>query len=267
VSEHLDLLALVYSGLHTGIYPLLDESLEPRSPDLLFDMAGEHLAPDSRLLDVGCRDAAHLVRLVETHDLVGVGIDPLSRHVGLAAEAIELAGLRHRVVIARASMERLPVATHSIDFVWCRDVVEHVDDLAAGLAEVARVLVPAGHSLLYTDFATERLEPQEAAQSFEPRGIVAHNMDEHLVEADFARAGLVIRRKEVVGTEWREHAEERTQPVSRDLLRLARLRRRRAEVVERFGQDVYDRAEGGLQWAAYQLMGKLQPTVYLLAAS
>jgi hypothetical protein len=55
--------------------------------------------------------------------------------------------------------------------------------------------------------------------------------------------------------------------VSRDLLRLARLRRRRAEIVERFGPDVYDRAEGGLLWAAYQLMGKLQPTVYVLARS
>jgi SAM-dependent methyltransferase len=121
VSEHLDLLARVYSGVHTGIYPLLDESLEPRSPELLFDLAREHLAPGSRVLDVGCRDAAHLVRLVVDHDVAGVGIDPLSRHVGLAADAVERAQLRHRILIAQAVMELLPVASGSIDPVCCRE--------------------------------------------------------------------------------------------------------------------------------------------------
>jgi hypothetical protein len=64
VSEHLDLLARVYSGQHIGIYPLLDESLNPRSPELLFDVAASYVSPGSRMLDMGCRDAAHLIRLV-----------------------------------------------------------------------------------------------------------------------------------------------------------------------------------------------------------
>jgi hypothetical protein len=39
--------------------------------------------------------------------------------------------------------------------------------------------------------------------------------------------GLAIDAMRVVGTEWREFAEERTQPASRALLRLSRLRRQR----------------------------------------
>jgi hypothetical protein len=68
----------------------------------------------------------------------------------------------------------------------------------------------------------------------------------------------------VIGTEWREHEEERTQPVSRDLLRLARLRRRREEIVEEYGQELYDVSQASLQWKTYLFLGKLQPTMYLL---
>ncbi len=79
----------------------------------------------------------------------------------------------------------------------------------------------------------------------------------------FENAGLAVERKDVVGTEWREYAEERTRPASRALLRLSRLRRQRNTVVERYGEDVYDYVEANLHWEAYQLLGKLQPTLVL----
>jgi hypothetical protein len=64
--------------------------------------------------------------------------------------------------------------------------------------------------------------------------------------------------------EWREHAEERTQPVSRALLRLSRLRRQRDELVAEHGQDIYDHIETNLHWEVFQFLGKLQPVVYVL---
>jgi hypothetical protein len=54
------------------------------------------------------------------------------------------------------------------------------------------------------------------------------------------------------------------QPVSRDLLRLARLRRQSSRIVEKVGQDIYDHVQSNLHWAVYQFLGKLQPTLYLL---
>jgi hypothetical protein len=47
-------------------------------------------------------------------------------------------------------------------------------------------------------------------------------------------------------------------------LRLARLRRRSAEVIDRFGGDKYDLWEASLHWLAYLLLAKLEPVVYVL---
>jgi SAM-dependent methyltransferase len=201
---------------------------------------------------------------LHAHDVTGVGIDPLDRYVSLAEASVAQAGLLDRTSIAKGVMEHIPAASNSFDFIWCRDVLEHVEHLDAGLAEMVRVLRPGTRMLIYTDFATDLLSPQEAAANFEPRGIVSTNMDERNVEAAFARAGLRIDRRDIIGSEWREYAEERSRPVARDLLRLARLRRRGEEIIERFGQDIYNRAKGGLQWSAYQLLGKLQPTMYIV---
>lgn len=52
--------------------------------------------------------------------------------------------------------------------------------------------------------------------------------------------------------------------MSRALLRLSRLRRQRDALVERFGQDIYDHVEANLHWEAFQFLGKLLPTVYIL---
>ena len=46
------------------VYEVLDESLAPSGPVSLHDLAGSYLAPGSRVLDAGCRDAAHLIRLI-----------------------------------------------------------------------------------------------------------------------------------------------------------------------------------------------------------
>ena len=74
----------------------------------------------------------------------------------------------------------------------------------------------------------------------------------------------MIERKDVIGTEWREYEEERTQPVSEALLRLARLRRRRLEVIAKHGQEMYDLMQASLSWLPFQLLGKLKPIVYIL---
>ncbi len=93
---------------------------------------------------------------------------------------------------------------------------------------------------------------------------VPDNLNEATVEATFAAADLTVTRKDVIGTEWREYLEERTGPASQALLRLARLRRERAEIIERFGADIYNHVEANLHWEVYQFLGKLQPTMYVL---
>jgi SAM-dependent methyltransferase len=257
-------LARVYSEETWDVYAALDESLAPCGPDSLYDLAGNYLATGSRLLDAGCRDAAHLIRLIQLYDVTGVGVDPVEVHIERARSAIESAGVADRADVFVGAMQDLPFPDGHFDFVWCRDVVEQVDDLDAAFREAFRVLTPGGYMLVYTTFATDGLSTQEAELLSRHLGNVPANLIEANVEAAFVRAGFAIERKDVIGTEWREDTEERTRAVSRDLLRLSRLRRQRDSLVHRFGQDIYDSVEANLHWGIFQFLGKLLPTVYVL---
>jgi SAM-dependent methyltransferase len=262
--EHLDHISRVYSPRHHALIETLDRSLDPRGPEMLLDAAARHLRQQSRILDIGCRDARYLIRLVQDHDCGGVGFDPVDWHVERARAAVDEAGLGERIEITKGVIEQIEQPDDHFDFIWCRDVLELVEGLDRGLLEAARVLKRDGRMLIYTVFATDLLEPGEAAMISGPLGSDPANLDEESMEAAFERAGLVVERKDVIGTEWREYEEERTRPVSRDLLRLARLRRTRAEIVEEYGQDLYDRAQASLHWLTYLFLGKLQPTMYVL---
>jgi SAM-dependent methyltransferase len=254
----------VYGPETWDVYELLDRSLDPRGPEVMLALATERLTPTSVVLDVGCRDASHLIQLVRATGASGVGIDPLGRFVERAREAVAEAGLDARIQIVEGVMQDIPWPDASFDLVWCRDVIEIVEPLGPAIAEVARVLRPGGHLIVYTVFATDRMEPKEAALLAQSLAVVPANLVEEKVEAAFGRAGLAVARKEVIGTEWREHAEERTTPVSRDLLRLARLRRQRDRIIQDAGEEIYGHIESTLHWLVYVFLGKLLPTIYVL---
>jgi ubiquinone/menaquinone biosynthesis C-methylase UbiE len=257
-------LSRVYSEETWRVYDLLDEGLAPCGPDALYDMAAAYLTAGSRVLDAGCRDAAHLIQLVQRNGVTGVGVDPVDIHIDRARAAVEAAGVADRVEVFVGTMQDLPFPDGHFDFVWCRDVVEQVDDLEPALRESARVLSPTGHMLVYTAFATDRLSLEETELLNRHLGNVPDNLIERNVEDAFAKAGLTIERKRVIGTEWREYLEEQSGTTSHALLQLSRLRRQRDVFVERFGQDIYDHVEANLHWGVFQFLGKLVPTVYVL---
>jgi SAM-dependent methyltransferase len=262
-SQQIAYMKFVYGVDDAELVSLLSESLAPRPPEFLLDLATPLLTSESRLLDVGCRDARHLIPLVLRSGCTGVGIDPVERNIDRARAAVAAADLGQRIEIRCGVMEQIEESDSSIDVVWCRDVLEVIPDLHAGLSEVARVLKPGGSAVIYTVFATPRLEPHEAA-ALHAVGNVPQNLDRVRVEGVFELVGFHVERLEEIGTEFREYDEERTQPVSESLLRLARLRRRREEVIGRFGRDKYDLWEASLQWLAYLLMGKVEPVAYVL---
>jgi ubiquinone/menaquinone biosynthesis C-methylase UbiE len=264
MDDHLRAVSRVYGPETWDVYELLDRSLDPRGPEVMLALAAERLTPTSVVLDVGCRDASHLIQLVRSTGARGVGIDPLGRFVDRAREAVAEAGLDARIQIVQGVMQEIPWPDSSFDVVWCRDVIEIVAELEPAIAEVARVLRPGGHAVVFTVFATDRLEPGEAALLAQNLAVVPANLDEDMVEGAFGRAGLAVALKDAIGTEWREYAEERTRPASQDLLRLARLRRRRDRIVQDSGEEIYRHIESNLHWLVYQFLGKLLPTIYVL---
>jgi cyclopropane fatty-acyl-phospholipid synthase-like methyltransferase len=247
------------------VYERLDTSLEPRGPELLFDIAAEHISEGDTVLDGGCRDGAQLIELARRHpSITGVGVEPVEIHVERAVAAVHEAGLDDRITIHRGVLHDVPVDAGAIDFVWCRDVLVQVDDLVGGLRGLHRAMSPDARLLAYSAFATDRLDGQDLEMMRRHLGWLEGNVRRERMESAYDEAGFVIERVEEIGTEWRELGEERTQSTSRSLLHLARLRRQRDEIVAWRGQEIYDHIEANLHYEVFLFLGKFEPVIHVL---
>ena len=258
----------------------LDESLRPRGPEMLYDLVAEFgLAPGSRAVDVGCGEGEHTERLATRFGFDVLGVDPVPRHVELTGERAAsgtreraasgtgeraASGIRVRAVLG--SVERLPVGDGTTDLIWCRDVLVHVSDLDLAYAEFRRVLRPGGRALIYQMYATDLLEPREAAAVFATMGVVPASADPRTTERAIAAAGLRVDACLELGPEWGEFAAENGGDPGRKLLNAARLRRDPARYIARFGAEAYEIMLGDSRWHVYRMLGKLSPRVYLLTA-
>jgi SAM-dependent methyltransferase len=243
-----------WAGDENALDTELDHSLNPRGTDWLFTYFAE-LGPQSGQLvvDVGARDAGGAIRLVREHGMRAIALDPVPLHVERAREAAK--GLNVEVV--QAAIEDMPIEDGSADWIWCRDVLVHVD-AARGFAECARILRPAGQMLAYVTCATDSLEPREADELFAALAIVPESTEPAILERRASDAGLTLTAKIELAGEWRERMieDEKWSPGA-DLLRLSRLQRRAIN-----GEHAAAYA-AGRRWGIYQLLGKLCPTIYL----
>jgi len=255
----------LYGELWADENPLdveLQESLEPRGTEWLFAAFAElGPQPGQLVVDVGARDGAHTIRLVREHGLRAIALDPVPKHVELARRAVTEAGVD--VEVAEAGVEAMPIADGVADWIWCRDVLVHVE-LERGFAECARILRPGGQMLAYVTCATDLLEPREAATLFDALAIVPESTDPDALDRHAAAAGLTLVSSTPLGGEWRERMiEDAAWDPGEDLLRLSRLHRREEELVERHGAARVAAYAAARAWGVYQLLGKLRPTIYL----
>src|SRR5262245_6809489 len=180
----------------------LARSLTPRDAGVLYDLFAElGVGVDDLVVDVGARDAGYAVELARRFGCRAVAVDPVSIHAEWAVKTIDEAGLGERVRFELAGIEALPLAEGAADLVWCRDVLNHVD-LERGLAECGRVLRPGGGMLVYQTFATDLMEPQEAARLYRSMAIVPANMDDARFERTAGASGFAVLRKDVMDSEW-----------------------------------------------------------------
>ena len=241
-------------------------SLNPRGSDMLYDLFAR-LKPtaESEVIDIGCRDASYAIELATRCGCQLLAIDPAPIHIEHARNKIAEAGLTHQVRAILAAIEEIPANDASIDLIWCRDMLNHVD-VRRGLAECTRVLKPGGQMLVYQTFATPALEAQEAARIYAAMAIIPQNMGEAFFQEAVRNAGLLIIARDVISSEWRERwAEEGSTALQEDLLWLARMRRNEDAFIAQAGRERYEATYTGCLWGIYQMLGKLQPTVYLLA--
>ena len=69
MEDHLQKISRVYGPETWDVYDVLDRSLHPRGPDVMLTLATELVTPASVVLDVGCRDAAHLIMTMPEYQM------------------------------------------------------------------------------------------------------------------------------------------------------------------------------------------------------
>jgi SAM-dependent methyltransferase len=149
--------------------------------ELVTEMIGRYVtAPNAVIVDVGCGTGATARALGRFGRVVGVDFSPL------AMEACASRGLSE---LLRARAEAIPLASGSIDGVVATDIIEHLDDDLAALAEFRRILKPGGHAVI-TVPAYQFLWSEHDLALMHRRRYVASQIGELADRAGFRRIRL-----------------------------------------------------------------------------
>jgi ubiquinone/menaquinone biosynthesis C-methylase UbiE len=214
------------------------------------------VGPGRTLLDLGCgkgREACALAKQLGCHV---IGVDALPGTLHLARDRISSEGLEGQVSLVCGSVEALPLPDGSVDFVWCRDTLNHTADLARTLAECARVLRPAGRMMNYSALKTDWLEPGEERRVTQPLGINPATLVATQVAEAFQAAGLRILEQATTDQRDSRYHEEIDPNGGRDVMRLARILHARERITALLGAEDYERLVAYHLWNCYLLIGK-----------
>ena len=258
-----------YPRIEDEINAFVGESLGPRGPDTVYDVVAHlGLPAGAAVVDVGCGEGGNAVELVRRFGFSVTGVDPLARHLELATAAAVEAGVSDATRFVPGSAEAIPVGDRSIDLVWCREVLYHVPDLVSAFREMQRVLRrDRGRVVLSQLYATDLLEPREAAALWGLTGVDPRSADLAHVESAMAAGGLRIVERIDLHSETGEWAQEQDGKAGRELLAVARLRRDPQRYVDRFGRAAYETKLGDALWHVNRMMGKLSSRIHVLEAA
>ena len=100
--------------------------------------------PDGRVLDVATGTAAVAIELVRRHGCSVVGLDQSPEMLAEGRSRVGAAGLADRIELVQGRAEALPFEDASFDALTFTYLLRYVDDPAATLKELARVVRPGG---------------------------------------------------------------------------------------------------------------------------
>ncbi len=101
-------------------------------------------APGALVLDVASCTAGVAIQLAERTQASVVGVDLTHRMLRRGAANVGRAGLGQRIVLVTGRAEQLPFPDATFDSLTFTYLLRYVDDPAATLAELARVVKPGG---------------------------------------------------------------------------------------------------------------------------
>lgn len=158
------------------------------------------LRPEHRLLDVGCgplQGGIAFVRYLDTGNYTGIDLN--ARAVAAGRQLIEREGLQAKrpEVLVADGFGRDALAGREFDFVWCSQMLYHLDEpqVDALFAQVAAVLAPDGRC--YADIIGH---PNEVTEHSHWGGFRFHLHEVEALRAIAARRGLLLRQVGQIGT-------------------------------------------------------------------
>jgi SAM-dependent methyltransferase len=179
-----------------------------RSLDVLRTLQRHRPAGDLPILDLGC-GLGTLVLLANATGLPAIGVEPGEVELTLAHQRLAEAGLDSDLVRAGEG-ERLPLDDASVSMVLMHDVLEHVRDWRAVLAETHRVLMPGGLAYIKGPNYTLRfVEPHyqmvwlpQMPKALARRYLALRSRDvAYLEHIGYRRRGAVLRELRALGFE------------------------------------------------------------------
>ena len=100
--------------------------------------------PDDRVLDVATGTAAVAIALVRRHGCSVVGLDQSTEMLAEGRARVKRAGLAHRIELVEGRAEELPFEDDAFGALTFTYLLRYVDDPAATLRELTRVVGPGG---------------------------------------------------------------------------------------------------------------------------
>jgi 2-polyprenyl-3-methyl-5-hydroxy-6-metoxy-1,4-benzoquinol methylase len=188
--EHYEKDAEVYDYL-PALTTQLGQS-ERRRAELLMKMAdAAALRRDAVVLDIGA-GGGQLVRLIARRGRRVIGIDIPLRNLKRIRGSLS-APLQKFFIPLSADAYALPLREASADLVFLSEIIEHLEEPAAVLREVRRVLKPDGAVVLSSPYR-EKIVEHLCIHCNRPTPSHAHlhSVDEQFLERTLSGAGLQI---------------------------------------------------------------------------
>ena len=133
---------------------------------------------------------------------ITTGIDPADQSIITASNHARASGLN--IKYEKGTGENLPYANGSFDFVFCCDVLEHVQDLPKVISEISRVLKPGGVFIYDTLNRTfiSKVVAIKIWQEWKRWAFMPPNL--HVWEM-FIKPGEIKELLQKNGLDWKEH--------------------------------------------------------------
>jgi ubiquinone/menaquinone biosynthesis C-methylase UbiE len=121
-----------------------------QEPEARVAIADLRLPPGSRGLDVGCGVGLYTLWLAEAVGPTGqvIGIDAVPERVEAAQRLVGAMLAPERLAVHAGDGTAIAAADSAFDWVWCGDVLHHIDDPVMALKEFIRVVRPGGRIVI-----------------------------------------------------------------------------------------------------------------------